>query len=391
MRAGSAAADIRSYEGYGHRCPRPLPSSDSPVSGGIRILVSRRASARTIGFLALSAAVVVLAPAGVTPADADPASATPAADRVRFEPLGPGGGLIVAGTGTYRGTIEVRRTGGALAVVNEVGLEDYVRGIDEVPPSWPAAALQAQAIAARTYALNQAAGADGTPWQAVGADICATSTCQVYNGLAAETRAQGYGWLPAVEATAGRVLLAGGHPIRAGYSATVDGPSAMSQNGALAMAMEGRSAVDILATYYDGIRPSTPPRSQLPATIRVALVTAAGSVRVSSPGPFRVVDGNGTVLAASAAGEWRVVPASGGVEVIPPEVAAWRVAVDVPRITGPQPPGAPRRPARVLTAATPPPGPRPAALVATVLVGLVVASILTTSRRSRRTSPVGPG
>jgi len=71
------------------------------------------------------------------------------ATSVRFEPVGTGrDGLTVAGSGSYRGVVAVRGNGRALAVVNEVGFEDYVRGIDEVPPSWPAAVLQAQAIAA---------------------------------------------------------------------------------------------------------------------------------------------------------------------------------------------------------------------------------------------------
>ena len=81
----------------------------------------------------------------------------------------------------------------------------------------------------------------------MGADICATSTCQVYRGLDAEKRAQGYGWLRAVEATAGRALIEGGRPIMASYSSTANGPRAMSQNGALEMANAGRSAAEIHA------------------------------------------------------------------------------------------------------------------------------------------------
>ncbi len=239
---------------------------------------------------------------------------------VRIEALGPAG-ITLAGNGTYRGTVEVRRNGGAVAVVNHLALEDYVRGIDEVPPSWPAAALQAQAIAARTYAANTALSGDAR-WQAVGADICATSTCQVYRGLDAEARAEGLGWLPAVEATAGRALLAGGRPIRASYSSTANGPLAMSQNGALAMANEGRTAGDILQTYY-GVRPTLAP-DRLPAGIRVALATSAASARISSAGGLlRIVDAAGVELARSA-GEWRFVAGGRGIQVFPP--ASWTSA-----------------------------------------------------------------
>ncbi|MGI8983297.1 MAG: SpoIID/LytB domain-containing protein, partial [Acidimicrobiales bacterium] len=239
---------------------------------------------------------------------------------MRFELLaGDADGFKVAGTGSFRGAIEVRRNGRGLAVVNDLPLEEYVRGIDEVPPSWPAAALQAQAIAARTYAAHKAMGNEAR-WRAVGADICATSTCQVYRGLDAERRAHGHGWLPAVEATAGRALIEGGRPIMASYSSTANGPRAMSQNGALAMAREGHTASDILANYY-GLRP-TPAAATLPPGIKVAVVMSTSTVRLTSPGLFRVIDGAGTPLATGGAGEWSVVAAGDGVRLVPPETYA---------------------------------------------------------------------
>ena len=166
---------------------------------GSRILARRRASGRAIRLVALSATVVAVGPGAAWGVAGDLRSPGLAADAVRFEPVASGsGGLTVAGTGTYRGAIEVRRNGRTLAVRNDLTLEEYVRGIDEVPPSWPAAVLQAQAIAARTYAAHKVLTGDAR-WRAVGADICATPTCQVYRGLDAERRAAGHGWLPAVE------------------------------------------------------------------------------------------------------------------------------------------------------------------------------------------------
>ena len=79
----------------------------------------------------------------------------------------------------------------------------------------------------------------------------------------------GRDWLRAVEDTAGRALLEGGRPIMASYSSTANGPRAMSQNGALEMANAGRSASEILATYY-GLRPTLAP-AKLPAAIKVAV------------------------------------------------------------------------------------------------------------------------
>src|SRR5829696_3167263 len=67
-------------------------------------------------------------------------------------------GVSVPGVrdGRYRGALELRPAGGGLNVINAVGLEDYVRGVvsAESPPTWPAEALKAQAVAARTYAIT---------------------------------------------------------------------------------------------------------------------------------------------------------------------------------------------------------------------------------------------
>jgi hypothetical protein len=318
--------------------------------------------------MALSATVVAVTPGVAWGGGDGPVAQGWAAGSVRLEPLSGSKGLSVAGAGTYRGAIEVRRNGAGLAVVNDVVLEDYVRGIDEVPPSWPAAALQAQAIAARTYAAHIAMRNDPR-WRAVGADICATSTCQVYRGLDAERRAHGYGWLPAVEATAGRALLSGGRPIMASYSSIANAPVSMSQNGALAMAMEGRSAGDILASYY-GLGPTLATK-RLPATIRVALVMSSATVRISSAGSLRVVDGTGAQLAASDAGDWRIVPAGNGVRVIPPDGFQPPPAPPAPvvaEVAMATEPAAVRRPARVVTASSPPRSPGVWALVAAALV-----------------------
>ena len=307
------------------------------------------------------------------------AEASTAGSTVRFELLSAGpAGLTVAGAGSYRGAIEVRRNGRGLAVVNHLALEEYVRGIDEVPPSWPVAALQAQAIAARTYAAHKVFAGEAR-WRDLGADICATSTCQVYRGLDAERKAAGHGWLPAVEATAGRALIEGGRPIMASYSSTANGPRAMSQNGALAMAKEGRSAADILATYY-GIRPTLAPAT-LPAAIKVAVVTSTSSVRISSPGPFRIVDGAGAAVAA-AGGEWAVVAGGDGVRLVPPESYAPAPAGTVPEAPAPEPF---RTPGRVLTAAGTAPGPASGRwLLISVALSLVVATSTITLQRRRR-------
>lgn len=85
----------------------------------------------------------------------------------------------------YRGGFEYPRiTGGNLSVINVVDLEDYVKGVipHEMSGQWPLAALEAQAVCARTYACRT------TKHQSTyGFDVCNTTDCQVYNGVNAST------------------------------------------------------------------------------------------------------------------------------------------------------------------------------------------------------------
>ncbi len=89
-------------------------------------------------------------------------------------------------------------------------LEDYVKRIYEIPASWPMASLQAQAIAARSYAL--AATSNGAN------SICANQWCQVF-----KTDPKGGDWEGAVNATAGKVMVSGGEIITAWYASTAGG------------------------------------------------------------------------------------------------------------------------------------------------------------------------
>lgn len=176
---------------------------------------------------ALVAVSVAVGPGAVLGAPGAVAEGGPwHSEAVRIEPLDPAGPpLTLVGSGAYRGALEVRPAGGGLAVVNDVALEDYVRGIGEVPASWPAAALEAQAVAARTYALWQRAVDSNGAFRQAGADICATQACQVYRGVAAEQRPGGDRWVAAVEATRGQLLMADGRIVPAMYSSSNGGGS----------------------------------------------------------------------------------------------------------------------------------------------------------------------
>jgi SpoIID/LytB domain protein len=153
-----------------------------------------------------------------------------AADLARIEPLPLTGGagastVILQGVGEYRGLLEVRRVAGGVGAVNEVALDDYLKGISEMPSGWPPEALRAQAIAARTYLLWVLGHGPAGEAAALGAQICATDSCQVYSGVAKEQAQSGDKWVAAVRDTAGQVLLSGGAPLLAKYSACNGGRS----------------------------------------------------------------------------------------------------------------------------------------------------------------------
>ena len=119
----------------------------------------------------------------------------------------------------YRGRIEVfTNTRGNLTVVNELGLEDYVKGVvaNELSPGgYPAIeALKAQAIAARTYALKNRG-----QFMSQGFDILPTTRSQVYRGLTSENPLSSR----AVDETRGVIATYNGEPINALYTSTCGG------------------------------------------------------------------------------------------------------------------------------------------------------------------------
>ncbi len=103
--------------------------------------------------------------------------------------------------GAYRGNLELRPSGGGVMAVNAVALEDYLRGVvpGESPASWPAHALRAQAVAARSYALatNRGGGVY---------DQLPDTRSQVYAGIGVERGSA----TAAVRDTAGEVVTHGG-------------------------------------------------------------------------------------------------------------------------------------------------------------------------------------
>ena len=119
------------------------------------------------------------------------------------------------GHGQYRGTLEFRWTPGLHAqTVNGVDLEDYVRGVvsAEMPAYWSAAALDAQTVAARTYAITTSVNGNGYR-------LYSDTRSQMYRGVSAETSSTD----AAEQATRGQVVTLNGQPVVTYFSASSGG------------------------------------------------------------------------------------------------------------------------------------------------------------------------
>jgi stage II sporulation protein D len=123
---------------------------------------------------------------------------------------------------SYRGVLELRRDGPDVLVVNDVALRHYLYGVvpAEMPASWPAGALRAQAVAARSYALGSLR--PGAPW-----DVLPDQSAQVYGGVEEEQpRTQA-----AVRATDPLALFFGASVAIAYFSSSSGGRTAAVEEG----------------------------------------------------------------------------------------------------------------------------------------------------------------
>jgi len=139
--------------------------------------------------------------------------------------LNPPPGLMFEINGkSYRGALELINGSDGLTVINRVDLEDYLLGVVPLeigsPPAQSYAAVAAQSIAARTYAISHL-----DRWRVLGFDLYGDERDQVYGGAAAETPLASRG----VRETQGIVATYGGELIGAYYSAACGGTSAAVQ------------------------------------------------------------------------------------------------------------------------------------------------------------------
>ncbi len=182
----------------------------------------------------------------------------------------------------FRGTLEVIYHKNALRVINELAVEDYLKGLAENTNSDPFEKIKAIIVAARTYAFYYATVAQKFPGAPYDLDDDPSST-QKYLGYGYEIRAPNA--VKAVNETADVVITYGGEPIKAAYFSSSDGrtrsykevwgsdvsylqsvPDPYCKNqvlsghgvglsgcGATGMAQAGKTAENIIKYYYQGV------------------------------------------------------------------------------------------------------------------------------------------
>jgi len=126
-------------------------------------------------------------------------------------------GLAINGLsgGTYRGTLELLPgAAGGVTAVNSLPIDPYVQGVvaGEMPSSWAMAALRAQAVTARTYAL-------ATRKRGGSFDQYPDTRSQVYRGVRGESARSNR----AVRDTSGKILTYDGEPAVTYYFSTSGG------------------------------------------------------------------------------------------------------------------------------------------------------------------------
>ncbi len=123
----------------------------------------------------------------------------------------------------YRGGFDLLSREKGITLINRINMEEYLYGVvpAEMAASWPPSALEAQAVAARTYAI-----ANLKTFEARGFYLLATVASQVYRGVLAERSSTS----AAVDATRGQILTYNSKPISAFYTANNGGYSSSSKD-----------------------------------------------------------------------------------------------------------------------------------------------------------------
>lgn len=217
----------------------------------------------------------------------------------------PGATPLKYGGKQYRGQLQVNASKTSLQLVNSVGLEPYLYGVvsREVPFSWPAEALKAQAVVARSYALAvRKSGAY---------DLYADTRSQVYGGIAAEKPTTN----AAVDATAGQVLLYEGKVATTFFFSTSGGRTASIED-----VWARGEPVPYLVGVPDPYDTASPHHTWGPFAFTVAKLTSTFKV------PGKLLDARVTLNPSRRVEELTLVSTKGEV-VVPGDVVRTRLGL----------------------------------------------------------------
>jgi stage II sporulation protein D len=208
----------------------------------------------------------------------------------------PGAGGTLALGRSYRGRIVVDVVDGKLRAIDVVGIEQYLYGVvpAEMPPSWSPAALEAQAVAARSYAI--ATRAVAAPF-----DVYADGRSQLYLGVGAEKPST----TAAVDATAGQVLFYDGQVATTFFSSTSGGQTESAADvwggQQLPYLVSVPDPYDVISPYHDW--------GPVPVT--------AQTIRQSLKVPGKVVDATTTPNPAGRVAQLSIVSIAKGAASTP--------------------------------------------------------------------------
>ncbi|HEX5950747.1 MAG TPA: SpoIID/LytB domain-containing protein [Actinomycetota bacterium] len=213
---------------------------------------------------------------------------------------------------TYgRGYVEFNLYGCAascdIRLILVIGPEPYLYGLAEVPSSWPMEALQAQAIAARSYALSKAAAGQHRP--VCNCALYATSFDQVYAGWDKESGLDGERWVQAVDDTAGEVVTFQDEVIQAFYMSSSGGHTEDNEN------VWGGSPISWLRGVCDpGDYTTANPSATWRVTISAGEVTQRLGLGIGTVRGFTSIDRgvSGRILSATVRGENGTAIVTGG-------------------------------------------------------------------------------
>ena len=259
-------------------------------------------AATSLAATSLAATSLAATTARTVPRISDPqASVDPELFADRIEVVAPEGALLRIGDDLFAGPLVILPRGDGVTVIEALSPEEYLMGIREVPFAWPDEALKTQAVAARTYLAYNLAGGRTATGREHGYDICASTACQVYAGVAGLSSPDGLRWQQAVAATAGEILLYDGRPAQTLYSSTAGSRTRESEDIFPGLDAPYLAAVDSPGEDSPFVRWSfaVSPRDM------EALLDHAGLLR----GPLESVQVKTTV---DGAGPWQVLVTSGG-------------------------------------------------------------------------------